>query len=171
MEKEFIPNVDLMKVFNSNCMLINDIENSENGIILIKTGTDRPPLHTHPEQEEHFIVIKGELEVYHKNKWVVVKEGEKIFTPKHMTHSFRSRHHEDCLFEYYLTPKRNFSEMLLTFEKLTNEQKLKSTSDLKSIIYLALTFKKYSKEYVSVVPPQFVINTMAGIGKLLGMKI
>jgi hypothetical protein len=54
---------------------------------------------------------------------------------------------------------------------LINEQKHTSTSALKSIIYLALTFKKYSQEYVSVVPPQFVINTMAGIGKILGLKI
>ncbi len=171
MKNEFIPNVDLMKVFNSQAMLINDAEHSENGIILIKAGADGPPLHTHPEQEEYFVILRGQLEVYHKKKWVVVKEGEKIFTPKNMIHSFRSRHHEDCLFEYYLTPKRSFSEMLLTFEKLTNEQKLKSTSDLKSIIYLALTFKKFSREYVSAEPPQFVINIMAGVGKLLGYKI
>ncbi|GLU57251.1 hypothetical protein Dfri01_67120 [Dyadobacter frigoris] len=58
-----------------------------------------------------------------------------------------------------------------SFERLTNEQKLKSTSDLKSIIYLALTFKKFSKVQVSVLPPPFVINMMAGIGKLLGYKI
>jgi mannose-6-phosphate isomerase-like protein (cupin superfamily) len=171
MKREFIPNVDLLKVFNSSAMLIDDAENSENGIILIKARADGPPLHTHPEQEEYFVVLKGELEVYNKGEWVVVKEGEKIFTPKHMTHSFRSRHHEDCLFEYYLTPKRNFSEMLRTFERMTNENKLKSTSDLRSIIYLALAFKKYKKEYVSVNPPQFVINTMAGIGNLLGYKI
>jgi len=61
--------------------------------------------------------------------------------------------------------------MLQTFEKLTNEGKLKSTSDIKSIIYLAMAFKKYSSEIVSIKPPAFVMSMMAGIGKLLRFKI
>ena len=171
MTTEFKPNVDLMKVFNSQIMLINDIENSENGLILIKAGADGPPIHTHPEQEEYFTVVSGQLEVYQKNKWIILKTGAEIFTPKNTAHSYRSRHTGDCLFKYQLTPKRNFSNMLMTFEKLTTEQKLNSTSDIKSIIYLALTFKKFRSEITSVNPPQFVINSMAGIGKLLGFKI
>lgn len=168
---EFKPNVDLMKVFNSRIMLINDGDNSENGQILIKAGADGPPIHTHPEQEEQFTILKGELQVYHATKWITVKEGESIFTPKNMAHSYRSRHHDDCLFAYHLTPKRNFSEMLMSFERLTAEQKLNSTSDIKSLIYLALTFKKFSSEIKSVVPPNFVITTLAGIGKMMGYKI
>ncbi len=171
METEFKPNVDLMKVFNSQIMLINDVENAENGLILIKAGADGPPIHTHPEQEELFKVLKGELQVYQTNKWVTVRAGEDIFTPKNMVHSYRSRDTEDCLFAYHLTPKQNFSNMLQTFEKMTNEGKLKSTSDIRSIIYLAMAFKKFSSEYVSVKPPAFVMSIMAGIGKLLGFKI
>jgi quercetin dioxygenase-like cupin family protein len=171
MATEFNPNVNLMKVFNSQIMLINDVENSENGVILIKSGADGPPIHTHPEQEEYFTVISGQLEVYQKNKWIALKAGEKIFTPKNTAHSYRSRSAENCLFKYHLTPKRNFSNMLLTFEKLTTERKLNSTSDIKSIIYLALTFKKFRSEITSVNPPQFVINIMASIGTLLGFKV
>jgi len=171
MKTTFKPNVDLMKVFNSQIMLINDVNNSENGQILIKAGADGPPLHTHPEQEEYFKIIKGQLQVYHANKWVIVHEGEEIFTPKNMVHSYRSRDTEDCLFAYHLTPRRNFSTMLQTFEKLTNEGKLKSTSDIQSIIYLAMAFKKYSSEIVSTKPPAFVMSMMAGIGKLLRFKI
>ncbi|HVF81387.1 MAG TPA: cupin domain-containing protein [Flavisolibacter sp.] len=171
MPTEFKPNVDLMKVFNSQIMVVNNIDNSENGQILIKAGADGPPIHLHPEQEEYFQVVSGQLEVYHKNKWVTLKTGEKIFTPKNTAHSYRSRHTADCLFTYHLTPRRNFSDMLRTFEQLTTEQKLNSTSDIKSIIYLALTFKKFRSEITSVTPPHFVINIMAGIGNLLGFKV
>lgn len=167
----FKPNIDLMKVFNSQIMLINDLENSENGQLLIKAGADGPPIHTHPEQEEYFSVISGELQVYQKNKWVTVKSGEKIYTPKNTAHSYRSRHSEDCLFAYQLTPKGNFSDMLKTFEILTAQHKLTSTSNLKSIIYLALTFKKYKSAITSVNPPQAVINLMASVGTLLGYKV
>ena len=171
MNKTFDPNVDLMKAFNSRVMLINDMDNSENGMTFIKSGADGPPIHKHPEQEEHFKITLGQLEVYNKNKWTVLKEGDYIFIPKNTAHTYRSRHQSDCIFEYQLTPKRNFSEMMKTFEILMNEGKLKGSSDLKSIIHLAMTFKKYSNEVTSVNPPSFVISIMAFIGKTLGYKI
>ncbi len=171
MTSEFKPNVNLMSAFNSQVMLINDIENSENGQTFIKAGADGPPIHRHPEQEEYFKIVKGQLEVYRKNEWKTLNQGDDIHIPKDTAHTYRSRHKDDCIFEYRLTPKRNFSGMMQTFEKLMNEQKLKGTSDIKSIIYLALTFKKYGSEVKSVNPPSFVISAMAGIGKLLGFKI
>ncbi|MDX1940520.1 MAG: cupin domain-containing protein, partial [Saprospiraceae bacterium] len=145
MEREFIPNVDLIKAFNSQVMLINDIQGSENGMNLIKAGANGPPIHTHPEQEEYFKVVLGQLEVYKKDRWHILAKGDEIYIPKQTAHSYRSRHSEDCIFEYKLTPNRHFSEMMQSFEKLQDEGKLKGT-DLKSIIYLALTFKKYKRE-------------------------
>lgn len=167
---EFKPNVDLMKVFHSKIMLINDAENSENGQVLVKGGADGPPIHKHPKQDEWFKIISGQLEVYHKNKWVTLKAGEEILTPKNMAHTYRSRHQEDCLFQYRVTPKGNFSNMLQTFERLTAEGKLTSTSDIKSLIYIAMTSKKFPND-TFVNPPQFVINIMGGVGKLLGFKV
>jgi quercetin dioxygenase-like cupin family protein len=171
MTTEFKPNVNLMKAFNSQVMLINDIENSENGMTFIKSGSDGPPIHKHPEQEEDVRIVKGQLQVYRKNEWITLNPGDDIHIPKDTAHTYRSRHTEDCVFEYRLTPKRDFSGMMKTFERLMNEQKLKGTSDIKSIIYLALTFKKYGSEVTSVNPPSFVITAMASIGKLLGFKV
>lgn len=168
---DFTPNVNIMKAFHSEVMLINDVENCENGKVLIKAGADGPAIHRHPEQEEYFKIVKGQLDVYKENAWITVLAGQEIFIPKNTAHTYRSRHNEDCLFEYQLTPKRNFSNMMKTFERLMAENKLKGTSDIKSIIYLSLTFKKYESEVVSVSPPPFVINAMAGIGKLLGYKV
>lgn len=170
MERKFVPNVDLMKAFNSQVMLINDIQGSENGMNLIKAGADGPPIHTHPEQEEYFKVVQGQLEVYKKDKWHTLMPGQEIMIPKQTAHSYRSRHAEDCIFEYKLTPDRQFSDMMQSFEKLQNEGKLKGT-DLKSIIYLAMTFKRYKSEVKSVNPPDFVISIMAGIGKIFGFML
>lgn len=171
MTTQFKPNVNLMKAFNSQVMLINDFENSENGMVLIKSVSDGPPIHKHPEQEEYFKIIEGQLQVYKKNEWITLSPGDDIYIPKDTTHTYRSRHTEDCIFEYRLTPKRDFSSMMKTFERLMNEQKLKGTSDIRSIIYLALTFKKYGNEVTSVRPPSFVITIMASIGKLLGFQV
>ncbi len=168
---DFTPNVNIMKAFHSEVMLINDIENCENGKVLIKAGADGPAVHKHPVQDEYFKIIEGQLEVFKQDKWITLLAGQEIFIPKGTPHTYRSRHKEDCIFEYQLTPKRNFSAMMKTFERLMDENKLKGTSDLKSIIYLSLTFKKYESEVVSVSPPPFVINAMAGIGQLLGYKV
>jgi len=169
--KEFKPNVNIMKAFNSEVMLLNDIENCENGQTLIKAGADGPPIHKHPEQEEYFKIVKGQLDVYKKDQWKTLAAGEEIFIPKDTPHTYRSRHKDDCIFEYRLTPKKNFSAMMQTFERLMNEGKLNGTSDIKSMIYLSLTFKKYGSEVVSVNPPPFVINIMAGMGKIFGFKV
>jgi quercetin dioxygenase-like cupin family protein len=171
MASEFRPNVDLMKAFNSQVMLINDQENAENGLTWIKAGADGPPIHKHPEQEEYFRAVKGKIQVYKQNQWLTLQPGDDIHIPKNTPHSYRSRHTDDCLFEYRLTPKRDFSGMMKTFERLINEQKLKGTSDLKSIIYLALTFQKYGKEVTAVNPPTFVISAMASLGKVLGFQV
>lgn len=168
---EFKPNVNIMKAFNSQVMLINDIDNCENGQVLIKAGADGPAIHLHPEQEEYFKILHGQLEVYRNNEWITLKAGQEIFIPKQTAHTYRSRHDDDCIFAYRLTPKRNFSGMMQTFERLMNEDKLTGTSDLKSLLYLSLTFKKYESEVVSVVPPAFVISTLAAIGRLLGFKV
>jgi len=169
--REFKPNVNIMKAFNSQIMLINDIENSENGQVLIKAGSDGPPIHKHPEQEEYFRILLGQLEIYKKDEWIKIKAGEEIFIPRATPHTYRSRHKEDCIFEYRLTPKGNFSEMMQTFERLMKEKKLNGTTGIKSMIYLSMTFKKYESEVVSVSPPPFIINIMACIGKVFGLKI
>ncbi len=40
MKTEFKPNVDLMRAFNSQVMLINDKTGTENGLTLIRAGAD-----------------------------------------------------------------------------------------------------------------------------------
>lgn len=168
---EFVPNVDLMKAFNSQVMLINDIANGENGLTLVKAGADGPPIHQHPEQEEFFRVVRGQLQAYRKNEWFTLNPGDELHIPKGTAHTYRSRHNEDAIFAYRLTPKRDFSGMMKTFERLINEGKLKGAADLKSIIHLALTFQKYGNEVKSVNPPAFVITAMAALGKLLGYRV
>jgi len=171
MKTKFEPNVDLMTAFNSKVMLINDIQNSENGITFIKARADGPPIHLHQEQEEHFKILEGTLEVYLKDRWHQLQAGDEIFIPKQTHHTYRSRGNEDCLFAYCLTPKMNFSIMMKNFETLIADGKLKGPKDLKSIIHLAMVFDKYKSEVKSVTPPPFIMSTMALIGKGLGYKV
>lgn len=171
MDFDFQPNIDITKAFNSTVMVLNNRENAENGITFVKAGADGPPIHKHPTQEEYFKVLQGNLEVYRIDRWVQLSAGEEIHIPKDTPHTFRSRDADDCYFEYVVTPKGNFTGMLRTFEKLMAADKIRSNSDPRSLVYLAMTFKQHEEELVSVNPPQFVMSTMAGVGKMLGCEI
>lgn len=169
--KTFKPNVDHLVPFNSQVMIINDVEGSENGMNWIRANTDGPPIHTHPHQEELLTVVEGTLEVYKDKKWNQLNAGEKIFIPKGAPHTYRNRSNSACTFEYLITPKGSFSDMMVTLEKLAKQRKLTSTKDLKSIIYLAMTFDKYKRDVKSVEPPPFIMSLFSTVGKISGCKI
>ncbi len=169
--KKFTPNVDHLVPFNSQVMIINDVQGSENGKCLILANTDGPPIHTHPKQKELISVQEGSLEVYYNKKWHRLKAGEFIHIPKNAAHTYRNRSSEKCIFEYLITPNGSFSEMMVTFEKLAKDGKLTSTKDLRSIIHLAMAFKNYSNDVKSIAPPDFIMTLFAWIGKLKGYQI
>ena len=71
---------------------------------------------THPEQGGLLHVVQRQLEVYQKDKWIILKESENALIAKDTSHTYRSRHFEDRVFEYTLSPIRHFSEMMRPFE-------------------------------------------------------
>lgn len=167
----FKATINQEKVFHSQIMIINDQPNIENGIVLIRAKTEGPPIHLHKMQEETFEVLEGSLDVYKETKWITLCKGETIHIPKGTPHSYKNTSGVDTYFKYYITPKGTFTQMMYHFEKLIKEGKLNSTKDLRSIIYLAMVFRRYNDSVSSVNPPNFVMNAMAAIGNLLGFKI
>lgn len=167
----FKSTIDHGKVFNSEIMIINDKPDSENGIVLIHAKTDGPPIHKHSVQEEVFTVLEGVLDIYKEDKWIKVEKGVSIHIPKNVAHTYKNSSNEACYFHYVITPKGSFTSMMQDFERLINSGKLKSTKDIRSVIYLSMVFRKYKNSVSSVTPPNFVMTMMAGVGKLLGFKI
>ena len=167
----FKPNIDISKAFRSTVMTTHERDDAETGISFIEAGADGPPIHLHPNQDETFKVLQGKLEIYRQDKWHQLSAGEEIFIPKQTPHTFRSRDPDGCFYEYIVTPKGGFTDMLRTFERLMEADKIRSNSDIRSLIYLAMTFKAHESEVVSVNPPPFVMTALAGLGKLLGFKL
>lgn len=162
---------DLTVPFNSQVMFINDIPGSENGLTRIGSMTDGPPIHTHPIQEEWMEVLEGELEVFLDKKWQCLVVGNSIHIPKNVAHTYRNRSGQPCIFSYKITPEGDFTGMMQAFEQLSKQQKLKSTKDLRSLIHLAMAFKRYKKDVRSVVPPDFVMSIFAWIGRIFAFKL
>lgn len=170
-KKSFQPNVDISQPFRSKLMIINDIPDSENGVVWHEAGADGPPIHTHPLQEEWLTVIEGVLEVYLNKQWHILTSSDTIHIPQNAPHSYRSRSDKGCLFAYQITPKGGFSDMMRCFEQLSKQGKIKGLKDVKSLIYLAMAFKQFKRDVRSIEPPDFVMSIMSGLGRLLGFKI
>jgi quercetin dioxygenase-like cupin family protein len=168
---DFKANIDHGKVFNSQIMIVNDQPNAENGTVLIRAKTDGPPIHSHSVQDEVLEVIEGKLDVYKGNKWETIQTGESIFIPKTTAHTYKNSSETDTYFKYFITPKGSFTSMMYDFERMIKQEKIKSTKNFTSIVYMAMVFRKYKDSLSSVEPPDFVMSLLAGIGKLLGFRI
>lgn len=143
----------------------------EGGTALLLPHTFGPPIHFHPLQSELFTVVQGELEVFKKNVWILLKAGEKIFIPKRTPHSFRNISNEVVVFDFVVTPKIGLTYLLLTYDELVKSGKVKNISDFKSILYMSQAMAAFPKVTRSVKPPHFVVKLLSTLGKLFGLSV
>jgi mannose-6-phosphate isomerase-like protein (cupin superfamily) len=65
-----------------------------NGVLNLGMGVTAPgtgPLrHVHHEDDEIFIIVEGEEEMWIDEKWVKVSPGSVVFLPKNVPHTFRN---------------------------------------------------------------------------------
>src|SRR5215203_4103273 len=50
-----------------------------------------PPLHTHANEDEYFLVIDGEITFYIDGRVTVARAGESAFVPRGTAHCFKNR--------------------------------------------------------------------------------
>lgn len=143
----------------------------EGGTTLLLPHTFGPPIHFHPLQSELFTVLQGELEVFKKNEWILVKAGEKLFIPKRTPHSFRNISNEIVVFDFVVTPKIGLTYLLLTLDELVKSGKVTKAGNFKSMMYMSQALAAFPKVTQSVKPPQSVMKLVSGVGKLFGLSV
>ena len=146
-------------------------ESFEGGTVLLQPHTFGTPLHFHPQQDELFKVIKGELEVFKGDKWYTLKAGDKLLVPKRTTHSFRNVSTEVVVFDFAVTPKIGLTYLLLTLDELVKAGKITSPKDLRSILYLNRAMVSFPAVTQSVKPPQAIAKMLDFIATALGFTI
>lgn len=161
----FKPDIDQMETLGTQIQWL-DIENAEAGTVLLAAETDGPPIHFHPKQEETFYVLQGELSVFKQDKWVTLKAGDMLTIPAKTPHSYKNTSKKPVLFEFHITPRVQFREMLEAMDVYVKQGKIKGT-DFKSVTYLCRVMADFPDVTQSVKPPQFVVQLMAGLNKLL----
>lgn len=127
-------------------------------------------IHYHPGQVETFQVLEGEMEVLRDGAWSVIKAGNSIAVPEGAVHAWRNASEAPVRFLNVHRPARGFQAHMETVDRLVKAGKVRGTKDPRSLIYLSMSAVKHRPD-VTVKPPQWVVNTLAFLGRRLGFKL
>jgi mannose-6-phosphate isomerase-like protein (cupin superfamily) len=127
-------------------------------------------VHYHPEQEETFTVREGTMEVLRGGAWIPIQPGQTHIVPKGEVHAWRNRGGSPVRFRNVHSPALAFQDHMETLDRLARVGKIRGTKDVRSLIYMSMSAVKYRPD-VTVKPPQWVVNTMAFVGRRLGFSL
>lgn len=127
-------------------------------------------VHYHAGQEEHYEVLDGTLEVLRGGEWVSIHSGESMVVPPGAVHAFRNAGATPVRFRNVHRPALGFQDHLETVDRLVREGKVRGTSDLRSMAHLCMSAVRHRPD-VAVKPPQWLVETLARIGRSMGYTI
>ena len=127
-------------------------------------------VHFHPEQDESFEVVEGQIEVLREGRWMPVPAGECYSVPKGAVHAWRNAAEVPARFVNVHRPALGFEAHMTTLDRLVREGKIRGKSDPRSIIYMALSAVEHQPD-VTVRPPQWLVKATASVGRLLGFRL
>jgi quercetin dioxygenase-like cupin family protein len=127
-------------------------------------------VHYHPQQEETFHVLEGTMEVLRDHAWIPVQRGQTHLVQKGEVHAWRNAGSSPVRFHNVHRPALGFLYHMESLDRLARAGKIRGTKDWRSLIYMSMSAVKYRPD-VTVKPPQWMINTIAFIGRCLGFTL
>lgn len=127
-------------------------------------------IHTHPGADETYQVVSGTLDVLFQGEWRSLRAGESFAVPRGEVHAFRNTGSEAVRFVNRHSPALGFQDHLETVHRLVRAGKIRGVSDPRSLIYMSMSAAKHRPD-VAVKPPQWLVNTLARVGRLLRWRL
>jgi mannose-6-phosphate isomerase-like protein (cupin superfamily) len=133
------------------------------------------PVHIHPNAEESYRVLEGQLELNINGKWQILRSGEEATVTAGTPHTFRNPINAVTRVYNTHSPAMKFDEYFEALSSIVNklsggnQEKLKMSLNVAT--HLSMLMKKYPEEIVSVNPPDFVMSLLNIIGKIRGLKV
>ncbi len=132
-----------------------------------------PPIHFHPDKEESFTVIKGELTVEVAGKIKVLKAGESATVPRNTFHTFWNATQNPVLFTSEHKPAKQFESFIKSLYDMDYDG-LMNTKGAPPLLKLMPMIQARKGEQWMENPPVFIqrigIFLIGTLGKIMGNK-
>ena len=135
-------------------------------------GTEeRPPDHFHPEQDERFEIIDGELEVKLDGETRVLRAGDSLDVPRNAVHEMRPLTETRARWE--VRPALDTLAMFETMAELTSRGAL-GRNGVPSLPQIALMMGEFDREFRLASPPRpvqkLVFGALRPLARAKGLK-
>ena len=128
-----------------------------------------PGAHVHPEQEERFTVLEGEMKFRLGMKTIVAGPGETVVVPKGRVHKFQNNGDTVAKARVQVVPALKMEELFETTVALAKEGKVWS-SGMPKPLHLALFVREYAREVRAPFPPAPIVRALMAPVAALGRK-
>jgi quercetin dioxygenase-like cupin family protein len=129
--------------------------------------------HVHPDQDELFEVLGGEVEFRLGKQTVVAKPGDRVLVPAGMPHRFRNVGEETAHFVCEITPALGFEQLIETMFSLAGDGKV-NKKGLPNPLRLAVIARHHFGDVRLPFPPAWLqrLGLLLGapVGRLLGYR-
>ena len=148
--------IAFMQTTNDTGGQLLEMEHTYNG------HSKEPAPHYHPNQEEDFTVLSGELSVRIDGHVRVLKQGEQIHIPKNTVHSMWNNSPENTVVNWKVRPAMETEYFLETTAGLANDGKTNG-SGMPRLLQVALLVSKFKNVFRLAKPPFPVQLVLFGI--------
>lgn len=124
-------------------------------------GASGPPVHSHPNQEERFIVLAGVLHAQMNGQWQQFVAGETLIIPPNTIHTYDNSQGDDVQFRIELYPALDSDQLFAGIYTMHPKNPLKR---LRQIATLMHTLESYF--HFTALP----INLQKAVFKLFSQK-
>lgn len=129
-----------------------------------------PFIHTHPNAVERFEVLSGVLEVYADGAWEEVTAGEVHTVEPGTVHSFRNTTPVELVNAH--EPALGYEGYFRRFHALVTEEGVGMPPDgFRAAVLVAMLTTEYEDEFRSVSPPQWLLELLTVVGRVLRYRL
>ena len=138
--------------------------NDTNGLLLEMEATydgnsKEPPQHYHPNQEEYFTIISGEMTVRMNGQTAVLKHGDTLFVPKNKSHSMWNNSATTAVVNWKVLPALDTEYFFETATGLSNDGKT-NDQGVPNFFRSVLFAQKFSGVFRLAHPPYWIQKTL-----------
>jgi quercetin dioxygenase-like cupin family protein len=118
-----------------------------------------PGAHVHPEQEERFHVLEGEMKFRLGMRQIVAGPGETVVVPAGRVHRFANNGDEPARCRVEVVPALDMENLLETTVELALEGNV-TRKGMPRPLHLALFVSRFRREVRAPFPPAWVVRTL-----------